>query len=80
MNPKEILGYWKRGKSQYWHIRRMDAVLINTAQENMHYDGDVHIFFQAGDSTVLNHEGRVKVDQKEFDAIMEVHITRLLLF
>lgn len=77
---KKNIGYWRRGKSQYWNIMKEKALMINTAQDNKHYDGDAHIFFKPYDISVNMTEGMEKISKEEFEKVRDWHTERLKQF
>lgn len=79
-NPKNLIGYWKRGKNQFWHITEDSALLINNSEPNAHYDGNAHIFFEPQDGPVMNTDGRYRITEVEFELVKTEHIHRLNQF
>ncbi|MEM8510397.1 MAG: hypothetical protein AAF717_21365 [Bacteroidota bacterium] len=76
---KKHLGYWKRN-NQYWRITEHKTLMVNLSEDNRHYDGDAHIFFNKTDSPVYCQSGRVKISREEFEGAVLAHINRLESF
>lgn len=54
--------------------------MVNLSEDNKHYDGDAHIFFNKTDSPVYCQSGRVKISKEEFEGAVLAHINRLESF
>ena len=69
--------YFKRN-NQYWKIKKNGSILlINTQEENHHYDGDAHLFLN---KKQFNTEHATKISKSDFNKARDVHLKRLTDF